>query len=122
MIKDEDKVIYITENFYDFLKKNRPIHTNEEIKTILGIPIEILSFIPGKEWQEQLRKTEKENDSLKDFLDYTILKLTEIKTLFVGHQSSNLTENEKDFVGEQIEKKLNVLKNHLIYELKEMEK
>lgn len=66
-------------------------------------------------------RLEKENEQLKDFLDSTIFKLIEIKTLFVGHQSSELTETEKDFIGEQIKKKLNVVKNNLTYELKEME-
>ena len=55
---------------------------------------------------------------MNDILDSTILKLIEIKSLFVGYQSSDLTESEKDFIGEQIKKKLNVLKNYLIYELK----
>lgn len=58
---------------------------------------------------------------MNDILDSTILKLIEIKSLFVGYQSSDLTETEKDFIGEQIKKKLNVLKNYLIYELKKME-
>ena len=65
---------------------------------------------------EQKNKQEKE----KDFLWKGMLKVFEIKTLFIGSQSPDLTMTEKDFIGEKIKTKLNELTYSLSEKRKEL--
>lgn len=65
-----------------------------------------------------LKDTEQKNEQEKDFLWERMLKVFEIKALFIGSQSPDLTMTEKDFIGEQIKTKL----NELTYSLNEKRK